>query len=648
MKSLPKVLVKDFTLVVMTFLALTSGCRKGSQTKVETSEPSGPLVGCLEQHQEACLRHQSELAALEKQLDEATAAGRVLDAMVADLKLSWNSLALIGLQQNHPERLNSYKAILDLQLLFIDSDLSSNNHPTECLKGVVETECSALLAETIALQNSLDLSALPSGLNVKQLKILTELNYRRYLVRSGLRPRGAEGDGAEGDGTARNQSANELQQIADSAIRGVRSSLRKISAELNSDQTQRLACQPAQEELCKEAKQTLVNLQNSLAIAIEAKDSTTARQLSAEINFQADLLDAYKAGHAPGSATVDRIDQKHAALEELFLSTPADLPAMPSTDTSLGQASEEPVSGAAHSPLSPREIVPLERYPYSDMERLAVNEVMRDFGELYIGPTGMRTETYPNTVLIEATQPRPWTSYYYPIRKNFMFGPGSPLAKFDRLVEVRQPTATAALQDKAVDWEKTNNFNEEAATWAGHCDAWVSAAMHTPEPLHSVTLEGIRFTSDDLKALRLKQFEGWRHSIYGNRYEGDASTYQDFQDLRPEAVHRIIEVVVGEQGQAIGIDSDPTAEIWNKPLYGMSYGVKPDPTFENAYYVYATARMVDLRRTPPIPFDSTNDQPITDQNVATNNEDIQMVRWEYRLFVDPEDQVNGKFPGDLW
>ena len=635
MELVNKKMTKLIYFLFLFCLSMVTSCRKDKPNQGSPSEPSSPIseLGCSERHHQACVNHQAAIAMLAAETQAAITESRILEAIKADLRLSWNQQALTALKLHQTSELESYNRILDLQIWLITAQPTATSSVSECSKVHSDSECTALVAKLDALQESFDSTVSAENLDIEQLAIASEINYQRHIIKFGLQPRAG----------SVSPSHSDEQKIADLAIEGVRSSIQKISRAFGSSGSEHLSCHLAQQSLCQEVAQTIANLRRDLTGAITAEDTEAARNLTIKINHQSDLLDGYKAGYLPDSTQIDQINQKHAVLAKMFSSMQTVRLSTPTVSSSTTVVGDESAAQPDSHLLPPREIVPSVRHPYSDAERIAVNEVMADFGDLYIGSTGMRTETYPNMVMLEAKQPIPWTSYYYPVRKKFMFEVDSPLAKFDQVVAARGLATAGNSKDTAVYWEERNNYNEDAAEWAGHCDAWVAAAMHTPEPLDAVVLDGITFTPDDLKALRLKQFEGWQHSIYGNRYEGDAATYRDFQDLRPEAVHKIIETVVGEQGQVIGIDSDPSAEIWNKPLYGMSFGIKPDPDFENAYYVYATARLVDLRRTPPTLVAADNYFESNLVSLPTSSTDLQKIRWEYRLFVDPDDQKDGKF-----
>src|SRR5690606_16733934 len=104
-------------------------------------------------------------------------------------------------------------------------------------------------------------------------------------------------------------------------------------------------------------------------------------------------------------------------------------------------------------------------------------------------------------------------------------------------------------------WE-LDHYDSGVAGWEGLCDAWAMASILTSEPKRGVTLDGITFTTADLKAIAIKYYEGYKPRIFGRRYQGLAATDGLIQDLRPEAFHRLIEEFLGHQKKPLIIDEE--------------------------------------------------------------------------------------------
>ncbi len=256
-----------------------------------------------------------------------------------------------------------------------------------------------------------------------------------------------------------------------------------------------------------------------------------------------------------------------------------------------------------------------ERLPYSDKEKAAVEKVFNDFGPLYVGPTESQE--------VRIKGEMPWTGYWYPKRKDDLFRDEiSPLAKLDNAAR------RSGIEIKSADWER-NVYSPNDPEWTGLCDAWALASIQAPEPKTALRYQDVRFSISDQKALLVKKFEGSLPLVYGNRYFGTYESDGDIQDLRPEAFQRIVEVVIGERGLPIVVDDDPGPEVWSKPMYRMRWVVKQDPDNENAYLVTAYPLLVKSR----------NDVSDT----LTQPQDMKAPVYEYRLFVDKNDEKDGKY-----
>lgn len=253
--------------------------------------------------------------------------------------------------------------------------------------------------------------------------------------------------------------------------------------------------------------------------------------------------------------------------------------------------------------------------PYTAKEKAAVDKVFNDFGPLYIGPTDGQEAKIQNEM--------PWSGYWYPKRKNDLFRDElSPLAKLDNAA------SRSGLSIKSAEWERSA-YSPNDAEWTGLCDAWALAAVQTAEPKKALRYQDVLFTVSDLKALLVKKYEGSLPIVYGNRYFGTFETDGEIQDLRPEAFHRIAEVVIGEQGHAIVVDDDPGPEVWSKPMHRMRWVVTEDPNNPTAYLVTAYPLLVKSR----------NDV----SDVLTMPQDMKAPVYEYRLYVDKAQEKDGKY-----
>ena len=253
--------------------------------------------------------------------------------------------------------------------------------------------------------------------------------------------------------------------------------------------------------------------------------------------------------------------------------------------------------------------------PYSPGELAVVNEVFTDFGDLYIKASPLDADSFPVNTIFAMTGQMPWSGYWFPKRDKTVFdGPNSPLGKLDQLL-VKKGKAPGT-----VNWEK-GHYDGNAAEWEGACDAWAIASIKTKEPQTAFTFNDINFSVADLKALATKLFEGNKSKIYGRRYYGDYRSDGEFQDIRPEAFHKIAQEIIGKNHEAMVIDTDPGPEVWAEPIYQMTFIVKEDPEIKDAFLVTAWPRFVVYRNSSS----DTLTNPMMDTSAK---------KYEYRLFID--------------
>ena len=258
---------------------------------------------------------------------------------------------------------------------------------------------------------------------------------------------------------------------------------------------------------------------------------------------------------------------------------------------------------------------------YDQREALVVNDVMNEFGDLYIKSSGTDADGMPRWEELKVGQP--WAGYWFPLSNSSLFeGETSPLAKLDKVASRRGIATQAAAVERT-----QAKLSQE--TWEGRCAAWAMASILSKEPTSVRDINGISFSILEQKALITKIFELYPHKIFGIRYDGDTQTDGTFQDLRPEAVHRIFMHQLGERHRAFIIDDSSGIEIWSKPVYRMKWTVQPDPKIDSAFLVTAQPWLIKHR----------NSQ--TDE--LTSDKDRASPEWTYRLYVNPKDRNSESF-----
>ncbi|OQW51918.1 MAG: hypothetical protein A4S09_09640 [Proteobacteria bacterium SG_bin7] len=203
----------------------------------------------------------------------------------------------------------------------------------------------------------------------------------------------------------------------------------------------------------------------------------------------------------------------------------------------------------------------------------ALTAVTREFG-----PTIISLDKLPLKSDIAISPHKPWSSWWYPKREDFLFvkGENSTLGKYDsirRLIYKRasRPTPGSALQ------HEQKSYNRNFAMWEGLCDAWAIASILKPEPRKPVkfsfNFSSLTFDVVDLKALLLKTFDAADESnlrYYGQKFTGSANSWI-YPDIFPEQFHRLMEEQLFSRKQPFVMDHDAGVEVWNVPIYKANY-----------------------------------------------------------------------------
>lgn len=208
----------------------------------------------------------------------------------------------------------------------------------------------------------------------------------------------------------------------------------------------------------------------------------------------------------------------------------------------------------------------------------------------------------------------PWAASYWPVYQdsiNYRWaGPESesPAAKYGRAFGIdniedkvsqhhgidAQSSRTECTQDSDCD----SDLSEKCAkrhgaesgrcipTWWGICHAWAPASILEPEAVEPVTVNGVEFRPNDIKALMTltynrasSRFVSLRcnendaageieYDIY-NRPTGDDT---ECKDTNPGTYHVLLANYLGIKGQSFVEDRTFDYEVWNQPL--RSYEVK--------------------------------------------------------------------------
>lgn len=270
---------------------------------------------------------------------------------------------------------------------------------------------------------------------------------------------------------------------------------------------------------------------------------------------------------------------------------------------------------------------------YHPLEKDTVKNVFADFGDLYVKANAIN-QCNNRPVWEDINVEGPWAGYWYPFRDTALYRSTSgdqvpPLVKLDSVLtkagKLAPGASIAAAEEKRFNGAVTDG-------WEGLCDAWSMASVMMPEPKGPLTVKKVEFSVSDLKALYTYVHLTYPKKTYGVVYRGDYETDGTFQDVRPEAFHRIVTKVLGEEHRAVFADHDPGILVWNKPLVGMRYKIEQHPKYDFAFNVTAYMRYIKHR--------SLETDILTG---ATGTTDYYAPTYKYVLYVDKKIVKNGAY-----
>ncbi len=166
----------------------------------------------------------------------------------------------------------------------------------------------------------------------------------------------------------------------------------------------------------------------------------------------------------------------------------------------------------------------------------------------------------------------PWSSWWFPIKEQFMFEPQnndlSPLGKYDVYVKERYDEYSEARY-----FEQKFLYDPAQVSWAGLCHAWAIASIVAPEPDTPRTMSGVRFDVDDQKAILLKTFENPIDVQYfGDRFDGQFD--DEYEDIYPEQFHKMVQKHLFDMKKPFVMDYDASYPVWTVPVYKVRFDIK--------------------------------------------------------------------------
>ncbi|MFI5390710.1 MAG: hypothetical protein ACHQYQ_05055 [Bacteriovoracales bacterium] len=193
-------------------------------------------------------------------------------------------------------------------------------------------------------------------------------------------------------------------------------------------------------------------------------------------------------------------------------------------------------------------------------------DVINKFGPLKVKEGFFKSET-----LI-----KPWSSWWYPRFEKTLFDDSTPngpstLTRYDEYVK-----KLTGESPQSRNYEEENLFSNQAASWEGLCYAWSIASLMEKEPVKAISLQGVKFRIQDLKALQIKIYEGsFLPTSFGQR--NNAAWNSVYEDIYPEQFHRFLQVEIFDKKLPFNMDLDAGYQIWNVPVFKVETKISKNP-----------------------------------------------------------------------
>ncbi len=150
----------------------------------------------------------------------------------------------------------------------------------------------------------------------------------------------------------------------------------------------------------------------------------------------------------------------------------------------------------------------------------------------------------------------------------------SPIEKYDQAFR---------SDSGATEWERVNHGRNALGTlqpehWWGHCHAVMASTILHKEPQHALTINGVFFSVQDIKALLAEINFINQGKMVGSRCEAeepdkDATgrlTDSKCRDLNPAALHLVVANYVGRLGRTPILDLYADRRVWSALVRGYT------------------------------------------------------------------------------
>lgn len=205
------------------------------------------------------------------------------------------------------------------------------------------------------------------------------------------------------------------------------------------------------------------------------------------------------------------------------------------------------------------------------------------------------------------TGSRPWSAYYLPLKSTYLFQGEqrgqAPLEKYDAWVmrlNGGNDLGTAA-------YERDHFYRDDAENWVGLCHAWAVASILEPAPIHSVEMNGVKFSVGDVKALIVKSYEIKDHELnFGQRIDDSGESVGGFD---PDQFHTVLQNQLYLKHKPFVLNKSPGTEVWNVPVWAAASHIRADSGNAHVFHV-DTEIDITMPVTQPSPASLEDTRPI--------------------------------------
>ncbi len=163
----------------------------------------------------------------------------------------------------------------------------------------------------------------------------------------------------------------------------------------------------------------------------------------------------------------------------------------------------------------------------------------------------------------------PWSGYWWPMLSSDLnlYDNGQAMQQYDTYL-----LNTTGRAGGAQAWERANHSTDVAANdWWGHCHAWASASILTPEPQASRTVGGVTFGTNQLRGLVTElYYQPTFNWLAGTRSNTDNTSDAAYKDIAPAWMDWLLRYYVRYYRYPFIMDISADSQVWNFPVFAYT------------------------------------------------------------------------------